>query len=69
MVDQRRRRSADVVQMIYKCVVFAGQRSFMLLMGGLYVISSIETPPSLERVYISSPDCVLITNHRWNKIT
>ena len=24
MLDQRRRRSADAVQMLYKCIVFAG---------------------------------------------
>ena len=26
MMDQRRRRWADVVEMLYKCFVFAGQR-------------------------------------------
>ena len=28
MLDQRRRRSADVVQMLYKCFVFAGEEYF-----------------------------------------
>ena len=31
MLDQRRRRWADVVQMLYKCFVFAGNNSFLLM--------------------------------------
>ena len=29
MLDQRRRRWADVVQMLYKCFVFAGNGMFL----------------------------------------
>ena len=29
MLDQRRRRWADVVEMLYKCLVFAGQEDFL----------------------------------------
>ena len=29
MLDQRRRRCADIVSMLYKCFVFAGQEDFL----------------------------------------
>ena len=33
MLDQRRRRWADVVQMLYKCFVLVGIRVFVILIG------------------------------------
>ena len=41
MLDQRRRRWADVIQMLYKCFVFAG---YLLRVDGLLHPTPIPTP-------------------------
>ena len=41
MLDQRRRRWADVVYMLYKCLVFAGQEDFLSNIVHLFNVGSM----------------------------
>ena len=41
MLDQRRRRWADVVKMLYKCLVFAAQADFLSNIVHLFNVGSM----------------------------
>ena len=41
MLDQRRRRWADVVKMLYKCIGFAGQEDFLSNIVHLFNVGSM----------------------------
>ena len=41
MLDQRRRSWADIVQMLYKCLVFAGQADFLSNIVHLFNVGSM----------------------------
>ena len=63
MLDQRRRRWADVVKMLYKCLVFAGQADFQTL----YIYSMLGQRrrrwPSVETALDQCPVQVVSCNH------
>ena len=43
MLDQRRRRWVDVVQMLYKCFVFAGITTYLALLQNIkFMIVPVE---------------------------
>ena len=66
MLDQRRRRWADVVQMLYKCFVFAGNRQFLMKRGALgHRRLTVGPRPSAATVAQLSTDSSPTVNWRW----
>ena len=64
MLDQRRRRWADVVQMVYKCFVFAGTVGYNIQ----FIIRMNHASPANTR---DTPNVGLLLgrgNRRWTNI-
>ena len=57
MLDQRRRRRADVVQMLYKCFVFAGIFNMRPLLG---IPTNLPHVSTENKCVIRTLDCACI---------